>query len=329
MIASLQLVLLAGLAQIMTFGDSSAMSAVSSAIGVNDQACVAILVGPYRSYREAASTLQKTLEDAGQRCVLIELPKGADEVARKEAMKRLVDAQPVVIATSGANITSLALKSVPKIPVVFFMVHNALDASFMAEDDPNRGRVTGVAADVAPEDWIDWILRLAPDTRNIGVLVSQRTQRTVAAIGRAAKKRNVRFSVVDIGKGEFLQSLEALNGEHPDGVLMTLDPKVYNSATVERLLVWGIREKKPVWAFSASIVKAGAFAGVYPEPKAVGRQTAELVQKVVGGTAPAKLGVQYPLAVARAVNERTAETIDVPLRKEAVDENTVRFGVKP
>ncbi|MFH1419821.1 MAG: ABC transporter substrate binding protein [Planctomycetota bacterium] len=303
--------------------------ATSAQVAANDQACVAILVGPYSSYREAACVLQETLEQKGLRCVLIELPKAADEPAHAEALKRLVEARPTVIATSGANITVLALETVQKTPVVFFMVHNALDASFMAKDNPDRVRVAGVAADVSPEDWIDWIIRLVPHSKRIGVLGSVRTKRTVEAIGRAAGKRNVMLSIVDVGKDDFLQALDTLNREHPNGVLMTLDAKVYNSATVERLLVWGIREKQPVWAFSASIVRAGAFAGLYPQTEAVGRQAAELVQKVIDGTAPNKLGVQYPRQVTSAVNARTAEMIGVPLSNKAVDEKTVRFGAKP
>jgi len=294
-----------------------------------DRTRVAILCSPYRSYREAASALQEALEQGGCECVLIELPKAGDEPARKEALKRLAEAKPVVIATSGANATSIVLEAVPNTPVVFFMVHNALDAAFMANGNPNRARVAGVAADVSPKDWIDWIVRLDPYGKRIGVLRSPRTRRTVEALEQAARHRGVILSVVDVEENGFLKAIDALNNKDPSSILMTLDPKVYNAATVEHLLVWGIREKKPVWAFSASIVKAGAFAGLYPQAKAVGRQAAELVQKVIEGTAPNKLGVQYPRQVTKAVNDRTAEMIGVTLSSKATDERTVRFGAKP
>lgn len=290
---------------------------------------VAILCSPYRSYAQAASALRETLEHQGHECIFIELPQSGDESARKKALERLAEAQAAVIATSGATATSLALKAVPDTPVVFFMVHNALDAGFMAEDSPDRARVTGVAADISPKEWIDWIVQLDASGRNIGVLRSPRTGRTIAALEQAARERGVTISAVDVEGNEFFKAIDALREKRSSSVLMTLDPTVFNGATVEELLVWGIRQKKPIWAFSASTVKAGALAGQYADGQAVGQQAAELIQIVIDGASPSELGLQYPRGVTKAVNERTARMIGVELNDDVIDAKAIRFGEKP
>ena len=288
---------------------------------------VAILCTPYRSYQEAAESLRSSLEAAGRECILIALPKGKDEKAQQEALRQLRQAQPTVVAASGAGVTTLALEALPEVPVVFFMVPNALDAEFM--QNRARARVTGVAADVEPRAQIERILRLHPKTQALAVPCGDRTRRTVAALKQAARRRNIRVNVVEVTPGGFVEALRALDVQRTDGVVMVLDPEVYNSASVEHLLLWGLRQQKPIWAFSASIVKAGALAGSYPDSEAVGRQTAELVLSVLKGTPPADLDIQYPRAITHAVNLRTAEMLHLHLTEAALGEGTLRFGAQP
>ncbi|MBN2560309.1 MAG: hypothetical protein JXQ75_05205 [Phycisphaerae bacterium] len=290
---------------------------------------VAILFRTHKSYQTAASSLETALQATGCECTSIELPKSDDEPGRESALRRLTAARPTVIAAAGASATSFAVDKVPRIPVVFFMVPNARDAPFVVDGNPHKARVAGVAADVSPEDQINWISRLHPAIKNIGILHSSRTQRTVKAFKDAAERRRLTVTAIEADKGEFPEAVDALSAKGCDGVLMIPDAQVYNAATIKRLLLWGIRQKKPVWTFSASIVKAGAFAGQYADSEAVGRQAAELVRREIKGTPPSELGLQYPRYVGRAVNERTAEMIDVRLSSAVVGTDATRFGEQP
>ncbi len=290
---------------------------------------IAILCSPYRSYRQAAGALQKDLEGRGHACTLITLPKGKDKEGRTKAIQALAETKATVIVTSGANATMMALSAVAETPVVFFMVHNALDADFLSTKSPHRERVAGVTADVSPKDWLDWIGRLDPEASRLSILRSPRTLRTIGAIESEARTRGIKCAIVDVEGEEFLPAVEKLGKAGPGGVLMTLDPTVYKSATVEHLLVWGIRTKTPVWAVSAGIVKAGAFAGLFPDGEAVGQLTAATVQEVLDGKPPARIGVRYPRQLTRAVNDRTAKLIKKTISAKAVDKATLRFGAKP
>ena len=290
---------------------------------------VAILCGDRESYRSAAASLQKALTAKGVDCVSIGLPEKEDEAGRVEALAHLKAAKPVVIGTVGLGATSFVLGQDIKAPVVFFMVPNVHDAAFTKEGGAGKGRVAGVTTDVSPEDQLAWCARAGPAYKTIAILHSSRTSQTVKRFEAAARSRKITLKAIECDKSEFPEAIEALNASGCDGVLMIPDAHVYNAATIRRLLLWGLRQKKPVWTFSANIVKAGALAGMYPDTDKTAQQTAALISKILSGTAPDKVGLNYPRDVRTAVNVRTAEMIGASLDDKVIGEGTVKFGDKP
>ena len=287
---------------------------------------VALLFRAQSSQREAAFALQQSLESTGHRCTAIELPVDRDDVAEQQAIRRLVDMKPEIVATGGTRATLLALEHLPRTPVFFFMVPNTLDAPFLAPDNPDRHRVTGVTTDIAPESQIEWLASVCPGVKTVGILTSPRSERTVSAIRSAAREYAISVVPIQAKKDEFIPAIEALNSHGCDAVLMIPDAQVYNSLSVQRLLLWGIRQRKPVITFSAHVVKAGALTGLYCENDSVGRQSAHLIQRIIRGTDIPSVGLRYPDHVSRAVNERTAAMIGTPIEERKITPDTLRFG---
>ena len=160
----------------------------------------------------------------------------------------------------------------------------------------------------------------------MAILYSGRSARTVEAITLAARQYGLEVLPVQASKDEFPGAIDALNSAACDSVLMIPDAHVYNSPNVQRLLLWGVRQKKPVWAFSESIVKAGALAGQYSSSEVIGRQTADLVETVIDGKRPSDIGMQYPRRIGRAVNTYTARTIGLKLSDRMIGTGVTRFG---
>ncbi|MCP4591940.1 MAG: hypothetical protein GY842_14495 [bacterium] len=308
---------------------ATAIGAVGSARADDSEKRITIVSGTQRSYRQAAEVLREVLWERGHACALVELPERTDAAARTRVIQELREAKPHIVAVAGAAATTLVLESIQDAHVVFFMVPNSLDASFMTDRSAGKARVTGVPADASPEAQIDWIRKLNPQARRIGVLHSVRTRQTVAALNRAAQARGITLFAIEASRTQFPKAIDALNSHGVHGTLMIPDGRVYNSVTVQRLLLWGIRQKKPVWGFSPSIVKAGAFAGQHCDPEVVGRRTAELVEQVIGGTPPPELGVQYVRKVGHSVNQRTAEMIGLTVPSGVVGPGTTVYGVEP
>jgi putative tryptophan/tyrosine transport system substrate-binding protein len=334
---------------ILLAGATAGMPAARAA----DPVKIAIVFTSHRTYRDTAVSLETAAKEKKWSYGLVELRTGASDPGQadanpdatrnpapgtaaskpasssdtdQEARKRLVQIAPTIIVAVGPEATTLALEAVPKVPVVFCMVPNALDARFLAEDNKQKARVAGVAADVSPTEQITWALKLHEEVKNIGVFYSSRTRRTVEALRAAGRDRGVTITLIETSKNDFLQAIDLLSSNRCDGVIMVPDAEVYNTPAVQRLLLWGLRVRKPVWGFSSKVVKAGAFAGWQPADDSIRRQTIDLVEKIINGTQVSTIGVTYASKITCAINERSAEMIGVSLPDEILNQMTERFG---
>jgi len=287
---------------------------------------IAILCPAHKSYREAVTVIEAELEKSGHQCIHVELPSDGENSQLEAALAQLSQIRPAVIVTAGAEATTVALEATEQVPVIFCLVPNALDQSFMAGNSRHRARLAGATTDIAPREQVKWLRETRPRTRNIAILYSDRTKRTMQAIRSAAESQGITVCAIEAHKSDFPKAIETLNSTHCDGVVMLPDAAIYNSATVQRLLLWGIRAKKPVWTFSANIVKAGAFTGLYCDRVSTGHRTAELVKKVIAGTDAATIGLEYCDCFKVALNERTAEIIGVSLSRRTAGAVTIRYG---
>jgi ABC-type uncharacterized transport system substrate-binding protein len=72
----------------------------------------------------------------------------------------------------------------------------------------------------------------------------------------------------------------------------------------------------PVFGFSPAFVRAGAAAGVYPDYRALGRQTAELALRVQRGEGKGEAAEEYPGKVRIAVNLRMVHLLGLNLQMD-------------
>lgn len=288
---------------------------------------VVILITPRGPYRQAADELMRRAGADGLVCELVEVnDQGPSSLA--DTLERLRKAPPAVIVTGGTNMTEQVLKAIPEVPVVFFMAPNALDAFFLQESPRHdfRKRVAGVASDVAPMAQVDWFQRTQPHCKRIAVLCSPHTMRTVYALQTAARQRDIELCPIEAQLDKFPAAIDALNEGKFEGVLMIPDGHVYNAPNVQRLLLWGLRNRRAVWAFSDNIVKAGALAGIHTDAKQAGGQTAEIVLEILGGKTPESIGLRYPRDVERSVNLHTADRLGIAFRSGVLTPDVQTFG---
>jgi ABC-type uncharacterized transport system substrate-binding protein len=310
---------------------------------------VALVLTPSELYEQASSPIRDLLSRDGRRCEVVRFSPTRVETPTKEpatgespgsrpaapdgksetelAAARLVELRPKVVVAVGTAATSLALKALPEAPVVFCMVPNFSDRQF-TEGEGELDRLAGVTTDIAPADQVRWIKRLCPSLKTLGILYGERTRKTTEALAKAAQTQDVTVLRISAKLDQFPAAITELDNKGCEGVLMVADSEVYNQASVQRLLLWGVRNRKPVWTFSPNLVKAGAFAAIYSEPEPMARQVVQMVKKLLEGKKPKELGMQYADQALKAANERTAELIGVPLAKDVLDALDARFGQK-
>jgi ABC-type uncharacterized transport system substrate-binding protein len=305
-------------------------------------AMIAIVLTPHDTYRASASALEKALSEKGHKVQTFELPRDASKLVQTrpvgapageltdpdviQVLTRVGEVKPVAILAVGETATVLAAEGTRKIPIIYCTVTNALDMPVNTKGDPRAAFAAGVTTDVSPKEQIQWVRKVQPRAGSLGVLCSEHSSKTAEAIRVAGEAAGLNVVVLKTTKEDFVKAVEAVSDKKCDGILMLADARIYDGTTAKHLLLWGVRNRKSVWAFSENFVRAGALSGSYADSESMVRQTTELVDKIVSGGNPATIGLQYPTQVRHAINERTGTLIGLNITQEALQAAGAKFG---
>jgi putative tryptophan/tyrosine transport system substrate-binding protein len=241
------------------------------------------------------------------------LAEGEKEVAGQVA--RIRASTPQLIFVLGSRSLTVIAREIRDIPIVFGLVLNE-------QVLPAGKNVTGVFLDFPVVTQLDWLHRLLPRAKNIGVIYNP--AENAARIQAAAKYlprlgMNLQAHAITSPR-ELPAALEEL--VNSSDVLWGLsDRMVANPQTARNLLLFSFRNRIPYFGLSEAWVEAGALFALERDYRDIGRQCAELAEKVIVGAAPDSLPPVPPRKILYALNQRTAEqmkiTFPAPLLRAA------------
>jgi putative ABC transport system substrate-binding protein len=235
---------------------------------------------------------------------------GDDAAKAKSIIEKTKGAPPALYFTVGSAATQLAIRHGGGAPVVAGLILNA------AEID-KAPQATGVILEFPPEVQLEWLRRLLPAQRDIGVLYSD--PQILPGIENTARRGEALGLRVHVRRVESSRNLpEALDSlENRIGVLMGVaDPGVLNPMTAKPILLFSFRNRIPLVGLSEQWVKAGALYALGRDYVDIGRQCAEIAARILAGTPVSDIPPQPPRKVAYAINAKTARhmKIDIPER---------------
>jgi putative ABC transport system substrate-binding protein len=215
--------------------------------------------------------------------------------------------QPQLILALGSPALQRIHREFPDIPVVFGLV--------LGETVPvPRGRATGVILDFPLETQFEWLRRVLPGTRTVGVVFhpEENAARIRSALA-AADTLGLKLEARAISSPQELPA--ALNSlANTAQVLWGLnDRMVTTPQTARGLLLFSFRNRIPFIGLSAAWVKAGALFALDRDYRDIGRQCGDLARQVLHGTPAGALPVTSPRRVVFMVNQRTAEQMKIDL----------------
>jgi ABC-type uncharacterized transport system substrate-binding protein len=162
------------------------------------------------------------------------------------------------------------------------------------------------------------LIRLAlPAVQRVGVLWGPESIARAPFLRSAASANGLSVveTTIDSQKAVFPGLKQVLTGS--DVLLALADPMVYNSNSLQNILLSAFRERVPMLAFSPAYVRAGALLGLYVTPVQAGAQAAALVQEVLRDRPlPAVPAESNDFEV--AVNEHVARALNLSLDAKAL-----------
>lgn len=267
-------------------------------------------VGPFE---EATSAIVETLRRDPLQPEILTFDLDGDAASGTTVLQRVRESQPRLVITVGSLAASAALDAASgiELPVVFSMVLYPEPSGFLARRTPG---VTGASLDIPFDRLFDYLRRLLPEARKVGVLYCpEETGAVVKAATEAAPRYGLEIISESVdGPSKALPALNTVM-ERVDMMWAVADSHVFTAQTTPALLLAALRHRMPLLGLSAGQVRSGALAALLADYADVGRQTAELAARVLHGADPSELPVVAPRRVSLALNLKTAALLGLQI----------------
>lgn len=226
--------------------------------------------------------------------------------------------KPDLVLALGSLAAKAAADNISDIPIIAGMI-------LSPEDIVKKGNVTGVFLEYPLQIQFDFIRRLLPQAKTVGVIYNPRENREkierAEALGREAGLTIFKQPVET--PREIPAALENIV-KRADALWAIPDSIVYTPQTVKNILLVSYRSRIPLVGLSSSWVKAGAVYALDWDYTAVGERCGEAALKVLQGdkTGAAQLHLNR---VKYAVNLKAAEHMKVEIPETVVREASQVF----
>jgi len=213
---------------------------------------------------------------------------------------------PQVILAVGTPALSAGALEYPGVPIVGVTLHR--------EDLERVSAATGVFLHIPAAQELEWMRRLLPGLRRVGVIYNPAENAvTIARAKEAAESMGLVLVARSVGSRDRLPAaLESLAREVdvlwgiPDSVALT-------PATAQSLLLFGFRNRIAFVGLSQAWVRAGALYALDRDWEDIGRQSGELALLLLNGRAATTIPAQPPRRVVYYLNQKTALALKLEL----------------
>jgi putative tryptophan/tyrosine transport system substrate-binding protein len=229
----------------------------------------------------------------------------------------LVSLNPNVILAPATGQAVAAKRATPTIPIVTPALADAVHLGLVASEARPGGNVTGIAPYVPglPAKQIELAREIVPSARMIGVLNDANDPKAspqweeLDAAGRAL---GIDVFATEVRTPDDLASaFETLAGQRPDVVivlqtsmLLSERRKIADLAAAARLAaIYGYREH----VIDGGLISYGV------DLRDCFRRSAVYVQKILDGTRPGDLPVEFPTKLELVINLKTANMLDLTI----------------
>lgn len=205
-----------------------------------------------------------------------------------------------------------------RVPVVATMMPNSVL-------ETQRKRIvqplTAVVLDQPPARQMALLHYAFPTLSRIGILIGTESAQYQAGLEKAAVDQGLQLNVYRVSGDEdtLYPVLQRVLDEN-DVLLAVPDATIYNSASIQNILLASYRQKIPLIGYSPAYVRAGAMLALYSTPTQIGMQTARIVHGLLAGN-PAGSGavsVQGPTDFSVGVNINVARSLGFRLSADAL-----------
>jgi len=227
---------------------------------------------------------------------------------------QLRDDRPDLIFALGAKAAWIANKDLPGVPLVHAAVLDpiryGIDGAF----------VTGVGMELPPDLVLSQFQLFAPKVKRIGIIVWQGNKNPqIEEAITAARTAGYEVVARRVARTQDVRKGFAALRKQVDALWLLPDPVVVTPENFRTLRDESLRAHMPMLVYSEQLVRAGAFMCVAPDWDGVGRQAADLANKILAGTTADEIRPVAPDTPRVMINGDTQQAIGLKLDQVMLD----------
>ena len=271
--------------------------------------------------------VKETLEAAGYKegenlKFLYESAQGNPATAAQIARQFAGEGPDVIVPISTPSAQAV-VSATKDIPVVFTAVSDPLGAQLVKDMDKPGGNVTGLS-DMSPvAEHLALIKEILPEAKTIGYLYNSGEANSVSLLAvLKAEAEKAGLTVVESAatkSAEVQGAARALVGR-ADAIYIPTDNTIISA--LEGAVAVAEEAKLPLFTADTDSVSRGAIAALGFNYKDVGKQTGEIVVRILKGENPGDIAVKVAAGTDLVVNKGAAAKMGVTLPEAVVGRAT-------
>ena len=277
---------------------SATMSVAASVLVVSSERSAA--------YEEAAEALMAELERGGVGRTEVEFVTASEWSQGNDRSSKL-------IVTLGFEAAQALVSSDVRTPVLSALLpRSSFERVLRVSGRKVSSQLSAIYLDQPLNRQVALIRLALPSVRRIGVLWGTESLIHAPSLRSLAPSSGFQFVEANVIASEPLFPGLKRVLDDSEVLLALADPTVYNSNTIQNVLLASFRARVPVLAFSPAYVRAGALLALYVTPTQVGQQVASVVRGVLQGKALPS-SPAYAQSFSVAVNGHVARSLGLAL----------------
>jgi len=252
-------------------------------------------------------------EDGKNITFVYESAQGNPGTAAQIAQK-FVGENPTVIVPISTPSAQAVVAATSDIPVVFTAVTDPLGAKLISNIEKPGANVTGMS-DLSPiAKHLALIKEVTPNAKKIGVPFNPGEANAVTLVELLKSEgAKMGYEIVEAPapkSSDVLAAAQSLVGKS-DVIYVPTDNTIVSA--LEAVIQVGTDNKLPVFAGDTDSVKRGAIAAIGFNYYDVGRQTGQIVARVLKGEKPGDIPFERAAKFDLVVNRKTAQALGIPI----------------
>jgi ABC-type uncharacterized transport system substrate-binding protein len=226
--------------------------------------------------------------------------------------------QPDIILTNTGPATAAVQRETRTIPIVFVSVSDPVASGLVARLDRPSGNITGFANFEPPlgGKWLELLSEIVPGLKRAAIMFNPNTMQLfrttvplyAASLEAGARSLKVVLIMAPVHSEVEIETTIIALGREPGGGLVVW-PDVFMAVHRALIISAAARNNVPAVYGLSYFARDGGLLSYGPDSVDLFRRAATYVDRILRGTKPAELPVQFPTKFEMVLNLKTAKAL--------------------